>query len=273
MSDQDKNLSTALSGSALDLASRHTAPQESKLYGSWFCPFVQRAWITLEEKKVPYEYFEINPYHKAPKFLALNPRGLVPTLEVKGKKPLYESIVVCEYIDEVSIDGQSEQRLLPEDAYERARCRLWIDHIATKIIPGWYKVMQHTADKAFTIDEARAELHKHIESLVKEMVDVSNGPFFLGDKLSLVDIALAPWAKRLFLIDHYKSGGHGLPNASWSPEVKARWEKWYEAILDRKSVKDTCSDDARYIEAYKRYADDTTQSEVGQATRAGKRLP
>ena len=273
MSDQDKNLSTALSGPALELASRHTTSQQLKLYGSWFCPFVQRAWITLEEKKAQYQYHEINPYHKAPEFLALNPRGLVPTLEVVGKRPLYESIVVCEYLDEAAADGDAEGRLLPEDAYDRARCRLWIDHIATKIIPGWYKVMQHTSDKAFAIEEARAEFHKHIEALVKEMVDISSGPFFLGEKISLVDIALAPWAKRLFLLDYYKNGGHGLPNSSWSSDVKERWDAWYKAILQRKSVKDTCSDDARYIEAYKRYADDTTQSEVGQATRAGTRLP
>lgn len=35
-----------------------------KLYGSWFCPFVQRSWITLEEKKVEYQYIEIDPYAK-----------------------------------------------------------------------------------------------------------------------------------------------------------------------------------------------------------------
>jgi glutathione S-transferase len=53
-----------------------------KLYGAWFCPFVQRAWIVLHEKDIPYQYVEINPYHKAPELLALNPRGLVPTLAV-----------------------------------------------------------------------------------------------------------------------------------------------------------------------------------------------
>ena len=41
---------------------------------------------------------KINPYHKDPEFLKLNPRGLVPTLEY-NKKPLYESAVVCEFIE------------------------------------------------------------------------------------------------------------------------------------------------------------------------------
>ena len=33
-----------------------------KLYTSWFCEFAHRAWITLEEKGVDYEYIEVNPY-------------------------------------------------------------------------------------------------------------------------------------------------------------------------------------------------------------------
>lgn len=53
----------------------------------------------------------------------------------------------------------------------------------------------------------------------------------------------------------------------------ARFQKWYDAILDRQSVKDTTSTDDKYIAAYKRYAEDTTGSEVGQATRSGTRLP
>jgi len=55
----------------------------------WFCPFVQRAWIALEEGKVPYQYKEVNPYKKEvclsvmqsntkPSYLAINPKGLVP---------------------------------------------------------------------------------------------------------------------------------------------------------------------------------------------------
>jgi glutathione S-transferase len=38
-------------------------------------------------------------------------------------------------------------------------------------------------------------------------------------------------------------------------------------------VKDTWSEDEKFIEVYKRYADDTTNSLVGQATRQGSKLP
>ena len=66
----------------------HSAERDLKLYAGWFCPFVQRVWIALEEKGIPYQYIEVNPYHKPQSLLDLNPRGIVPTLQYQGK-PLY----------------------------------------------------------------------------------------------------------------------------------------------------------------------------------------
>lgn len=277
MAEVDTSLPTAPSGAAADYAAKHAADHPLKLYGGYFCPFVQRAWIALHEKNVPHQYIEINPYKKAPEFLAMNPRGLVPTLAVpvgaKGQtqKPLFESTIVCEYIDEAFNDEAKNGRpLLPVDAYERARARLWIDHAATKIIPGFYKLLQHQPQKSYSLDEAREELHKSILTFTAEMDP--EGPFFLGKDISLVDISLAPWLKRLWLLDHYKPGGHGIPKTG-EDENWGRWRKWAKAIEERPSVVDTWSDDESYIVAYKRYAEDTTNSLVGQATRQGGRLP
>lgn len=275
----DTSLEPHTSGLAAKFAAARAAEHPLKLYGGWFCPFVQRSWITLHEKNIPHQYVEINPYHKAPEFLALNPRGLVPTLAVpmdaqgKQQKPLYESVVLCEFLDEAYADeGKYGPRLLPEDVYERARCRLWIDHISSRIVPGFYKFIQHTPDKAYSIEDARNEFLSHIKTLVKEMD--GSGPWFLGERFSLVDVMLAPWAKRLFLIDHYKPGGVGIEQVrKQDEETWKRWQRWYDAILARQSVQDTTSTDDKYIEAYKRYAEDTTGSMVGQATRQGNKLP
>ncbi|XXH00846.1 hypothetical protein Hte_007197 [Hypoxylon texense] len=287
-------LPTRTTGAAAQLAAAHADEHPLKLYGGWFCPFVQRSWIVLHEKRIPHQYVEINPYHKDPDFLALNPRGLVPTLAVpvgdsdRKQRPLYESLVICEYLNE-AYDDEREYgpSLLPGDPYERARCRLWIDHIGNKIVPGFYRFIQHTPEKDYTIEQARENFLGHIKTLVKEMLagDADNnnsnnnnesGPWFLGEKFSLVDVILAPWAKRLFLIDHYKPGGLGIPVAGQAGDeekVWARWRKWFDAITARQSVKDTWSDDEQYIAAYRRYAEDTTNSEVAQATRKGEKLP
>ncbi|KAI0007363.1 glutathione S-transferase [Xylariaceae sp. FL0662B] len=277
-------LQARATGAAAKFAAAHQDEHPLKLYGGWFCPFVQRSWIVLHEKQIPHQYVEINPYRKAPEFLALNPRGLVPTLAVpvaadaagqtRERKALYESTVICEYLNEAYAD----QPLLPplDDAYERARCRLWIDHIGNKIVPGFYRFLQHTPEKAYSIEEARANFLTQIKTLVAEMDDSGSGPWFLGRAFSLVDVMLAPWAKRLFLVDHYKPGGLGIPAPGEGGEDEtlwARWRTWFDAVVDRQSVRDTWSDDEQYVAAYRRYAEDTTQSEVAQATRKGEKLP
>ena len=118
----DSNLHPTATGPAARIVAAHTSPEPLKLYSGWFCPFVQRVWAVLEEKNIPYQYIEVNPYDKPASLLALNPRGLVPTLEAPNGKPLYESSVICEFLDE-AYPGHGP-RLLPEDSYERARCRI-----------------------------------------------------------------------------------------------------------------------------------------------------
>ncbi|KAL6860687.1 hypothetical protein ACO1O0_004719 [Amphichorda felina] len=281
-SNVDTSLPPQPSGAAGQLASRHAREEPLKLYGGWFCPFVQRAWIVLVEKRIPHQYIEINPYRKDGDFLAMNPRGLVPTLAVPPSatgstpRPLYESTVVCEYLDEEYADEDAHgPRLLAGSAYDRARARLWIDHVCTKIVPGFYKLLQHTPDKAYTLGQARGELQTSIRTLVAEMDHTGSGPWFLGERFGMVDVVLAPWAKRLWLIEHYKSGGVGIPRdrEDGFDEIWARWGQWYDAVVERPSVRETWSDDERYVVAYKRYAEDTTNSLVGQATRSGQRLP
>ncbi|KAH9905053.1 glutathione S-transferase [Xylariomycetidae sp. FL2044] len=327
MATVDTSLPAHPTGAAAKFAAAHADEHPLKLYGGWFCPFVQRSWIVLHEKQIMHQYVEINPYKKEPEFLALNPRGLVPTLAVPtanpngggggrgdqtiiGKtmtmaaaagtsstmmtqKPLYESVVICEYLDEAypkMLFPEDElypkkKKLFPEEAYERARCRLWIDHVGNKIVPAFYRFIQHTPEKDYSLEQARDNLLTHIKTFAREMHN--SGPWFLGDRFSMVDIMLAPWAKRLFLIDHYKPGGVGIPQRDGQGEgegegegnddddagVWDRWRVWFDAITTRRSVLDTWSDDEMYIQAYKRYAEDTTNSEVGQATRKGEKLP
>jgi len=280
MTNVDTSIGAQATGAAARFAAEHLEEHPLKLYGGWFCPFVQRSWIVLHEKQIPHQYIEINPYKKDPEFLKMNPRGLVPTLavpvDVKGneQRPLYDSTVLCEYLNEAYAGNNYGPHLLPETPYDRARCRLWIDHINSRIVPGFYKFIQHTPEKEYSIEQAREEFLSNIKTFTKEMDP--EGPWFLGQNFSLVDVMLAPWAMRLFLLDHYKPGGLGIPTKGEEENesrIWKRWGQWYSAIEERQSVKDTLSDKDAYIEVYKRYAEDKTNSGVGQATRGGKNLP
>ena len=287
MGSVDTSLHPHTSGLAATVALSHTKPHPLKLWAGWFCPFVQRTWIVLQEKGIDYQYHEVNPYKKEAEFLEVNPRGLVPTLEcprldergnhLEGErgKPLIESSVICEYLDDVYNDTKKYGRsLLPEDAFERARCRIWIDFVGSRIIPSFYRLLQHQPDKPYSIEEARMELLGHLKTFIKNMDN--EGSWFLGLRFSMVDISIAPWVLRLFLIDHYKPGGLGLPNKGDGGEDEELWQRWRKfaaAVRDKQSIKETLSEPEQYIDAYQRYAEDKTQSQVGQATRSGKGLP
>ncbi len=94
-----------------------------KLYqfGNSVC--AQKVRITLSEKDQSWETREVNLFTSEqydPEYLKLNPKGLVPTLVHDGK-PIIESTVICEYVDETFPDP----KLKPENPYERAQMRLW----------------------------------------------------------------------------------------------------------------------------------------------------
>lgn len=50
----DADIYPTATGRALDTVKAHQDPADVIFYAGWFCPFVQRTWIALEEKGIPY---------------------------------------------------------------------------------------------------------------------------------------------------------------------------------------------------------------------------
>lgn len=246
-------------GSAAPTVEAHRRENELVFHGSWFCPFVQRAWIVLQEKALDYQYTEVNPYKKEPAYLKVNPKGLVPALTHRGRN-LYESQVIMEYLEDIS---DSKTSLLPSDPMDRAYARLWANHAAQKICPTFFRII--LAQEKEKQKEAEKELLTALEEFVKAMD--TDGPFFFGTFFSLTDIMLIPWLLRQpVILKEYKD--FEIPS-SGSP-VWDRWSKWLEACKERKSVVETTSEPEQYRKTLERYANNTTQSEAAKATRAGR---
>ncbi|KAL0260712.1 hypothetical protein SLS55_004402 [Diplodia seriata] len=268
MAPPDADLYPEATGLALDTVKAHQAPAPLKLYAGWFCPFVQRVWLVLEEKGIPYQYIEVNPYHKPQSLLSLNPRGLVPTLEYDGK-PLYESTVVVDFLEEAYPDhGES---LYPKDPYEKARQRIWADFVTSRIIPGYHRFLQYQVEESGRegFEKVKAEYLGYLREWIKEADP--EGPFFGGKDPRAIDFNIGPWVIRNWVFDEFK-GGSGIPKEGeeGDDEVWKRWRKFAEAIADRKSVKETTSQNERYKPLYKKYADNIAQSELAKSIRAGR---
>lgn len=199
----------------------------------------------------------------------------MPTLGAPQKdgsqKPLIESNIISEYLDESFPD---QTPLFPKDPYEKARLKIWVDHVTTRILPAFHRFLQHTGQSPYPLEKARAEFLDSLKTWIREADP--DGPFFLGTEFSYADVCLGPWAVRLWVLDHFKQGGLGIPPAGQGGEDEQlwnRWRKWAEAIESRKSVIETLSDREHYLPIYQRYAEDRAQSELAKATREGRGVP
>ncbi|GAB2214127.1 hypothetical protein Droror1_Dr00018465 [Drosera rotundifolia] len=162
------------------------AKGDVKLLGTWASPFALRVKIALKLKSVDYEYLEENLRGKSELLLKSNPvHKKIPVL-LHGDRPVCESLIIVQYIDEVWTYGPS---ILPSDPYDRAIARFWAAYVEDKVYPSMRATL--TAEG----EEARAEvLTKFKEGLVlleSAFVKCSKGKrFFGGDQIGYVDIAL-----------------------------------------------------------------------------------
>ncbi|KAJ6261587.1 Pectinesterase [Drechslerella dactyloides] len=246
----DAALYPEATGQAAKYFAQHQQEQPLKIYSGWFCPFVQRVLLVLHTKNIPFQYIEVNPYHKPKHLLNLNPRGLVPTLAVPTangtSKPLFESSVICEYLDEVYSDPVKHgHRLLPDDPYERARARIWIQFVGSNIIPSFHRWLQFQGDDAAKGKEE-----------------------YFGKEVTLPDLIIAPWITRHWVFDEFKGNNGDWPTTE-DDETWARWNNYTKAIEDLQAVKDTSSDREKFFPIYQRYADNTAESEAAKAIRQG----
>jgi len=253
-----------------------TDKQELTLYCSWFCPYAQRAWISLEYKVSKYHYFEINPYkenqgegnsknsksieEKAidyPDFVRVSPLGLVPALN-HNEKGVCDSTVVMEYIDEVF---PGENKLLPSDPVRRAKARFLGNYVNEKIISFFYKMLmsQELADQ----EKAKSDLLANLKRFISFLGD-EEGPFLMGKSFAYLDILFVPWWQRfLSIAKHYR-------NFEVPTEGYERLHNWYSHCLQVPAYSRTIVDTQRLINNYTGYANNTATSDAAQKFRDKK---
>jgi len=208
-----------------------------KLYDCQVAPNPRRARMFLAEKGIELEKIEIDILggeNLQDSFLAINPRGLLPVLELDDGTRIDEAMAICRYFEEV----QPEPALLGRDLREKAIVtmrqrkmefdgmisssevfRNQHEQFSKRSIPGGGKdeipAIPELIDRGTqTLDRFFWWLEKYLEE----------GPYLAGEQFTMVDI----------------TAFCAIGFAEWSdiyiPEKNNRTKKWHEEVSSRPSA-------------------------------------
>jgi glutathione S-transferase len=226
-------------------------PMSFTLYNAPQSTCSQRVRFVLNAKKISFAEIKLDLLagdQLKPDYLALNPNGVVPTLDHDGAIVI-DSSVIIEYLDEVVPTPES---FTPRDPVTRARMRAlmrFIDEMpaAAVRVPTFnlaflprFAAMSEEEFLAFAeskplrkefmltmgrkgfpqkeMDAATQRLRRTYERMDSE-IEKSGGPWLLGEEISLADIALMPAIVRMADLGQ-ETAWQDLP----------RVERWYDAI-------------------------------------------
>lgn len=153
------------------------------LLNFWASLFGVRVKIALAEKGVHYEYKEENLADKSSLLLQMNPvHKKVPVLIHHGK-PISESNIIVQYIDETWQNDQYPP-LLPSDPYLKAQARFWADFVDNKV--RFSAIWRTKGEEQESAKKEFIDLLKVLEGQLGEK------PYLIEESFGYADIALIP---------------------------------------------------------------------------------
>jgi glutathione S-transferase len=191
-----------------------------KLISFKLCPFVKKAEILFRFKGVEFEVEHIELAEPPSWFMQMSPLKKVPLLVIDNQI-IFESSVICEYLDEVY-----PKKLHPDDALLRAQNRSWIEFGNSCLWDSFYLTTKETKQAFDSVRDDLLIKLDHVE------LAISGAPYFNGKRCSLLDLSFAPLFKFLTCIDE-------LNPVIFSIERHPKLIRWKNSLLELSTVKDS----------------------------------
>jgi glutathione S-transferase len=160
------------------------------LYTAHHCPFAHRAQIALRELNLEFETVIVDiTIPRTPQYLAINPRGLVPTLVYNGQV-LTESALIAKFL----VDSHHPTHLLKSSselggAMQRYNVGFFVDTYFSKVHIFFDKAVYST-----TAEETAAAANEYINAVVNDIEGLLEdaGPYFgASSRLTLAEVILS----------------------------------------------------------------------------------
>lgn len=161
-----------------------------KLIGSTTSPYVRKVRIVMAEKKLDFQFVEVNVWATDTTIGESNPLGKVPCLIMEGADAIFDSRVIVEYLDTLSPVG----KLIPQSGRERVEVKTWealsdgvLDAaVLARMEATWDQRLPGQRSQAW-IDRQMSKIHNSLRSMSQGLADT---PFCHGVHFTLADVAL-----------------------------------------------------------------------------------
>ena len=203
-----------------------------KLYDCQMAPNPRRVRVFLAEKGVDIPKTEVSIIegeNLKPEYLAVNPRGLLPTLELDDGNRIDETIAICRYIEET----QPEPNLMGRDALEKAQIESWQRHMEFDGLNPTGEMFRNSFDpfknrglpgleNVQAIPELATRGKAGVERFYERLEQrLSQSTYIAGDRYTVADITA------LCVVDFASFAKMGIPEANtntkrWHADVSAR---------------------------------------------------
>jgi glutathione S-transferase len=191
-----------------------------------WCPYCQKVWLWLEEKRIPYRVRKVTMFCYGEKerwFKQIVPSGMLPALELDGHL-ITESDLILQALEEAFGplgEGMQDPDVFALRQLERRLFRAWCQWLCYCEGEG-----PHTAP---------AEQHfARMAGLVEEALEATPGPFF-REHFGTADVIFVPYLERMNAsLSYYK--GYGL--RTQHPAI----DRWFAALEQRSTYLGTQSD-------------------------------
>ncbi|MDE2580562.1 MAG: glutathione S-transferase family protein [Rhodospirillales bacterium] len=189
----------------------------------------RRVRIFLAEKGIDIPRVEVDMKageNRKQDFLAINPMGTMPVLELDDGTHLAESISICRYFEELYPDPP----LFGTSALERAHIDMWTRRmefeIARPIVEAFTRTSPFWTGRRHQMPAA-AELAREMANTTMSWLDgeLSRRPFIAGDSYTIADIV----AQCAFVLG--KNTGTPIPSECWN------LQRWYQDVTRRPSAR------------------------------------